>query len=443
MNPHTSHSHRSASLLIIVSLLLISIFIVPLFGVVQVAQAITTAYLNPSANSGIGFEVTPQNAYTDGAGVAQNMNGYGQSHIYYNYGITIPAGETITGIEVRVDGRVIDSTSGVSDYDVELSWNGGTNWSSTRTTAELSQGEQTFTLGSASDDWGHAGWTATDLNNTNFRVRITSQCTGGTPHRATTAILSLDWIAVRVTYNTPPNTPTNTTPAWRATVTDRQPDIHVVGLQRSQCGRRAKPVPRPASHQRRHLYGSTLAVKFSSAGTSTANTYTPDVTGTSLNGAYCWHVQVRDNSGASNRGAATVTETCFTRDGTAPIFERDLSRLRQCLALYSRRQQRPMQAAAWPMSNSITAALHRRLGAGQPDQRARPLSMGLHARREWDLLFPIKSLRRCGQLRNDSYRQLRLRRQHDDLRQRRADVGGHAAGRADQYWNDRGSVDGE
>jgi hypothetical protein len=52
---------------------------------------------------------------------------------------------------------------------------------------------QTFTLGTTADTWGRA-WTSTNLNNTNFRVRITNVSS------STARDFSLDWLAVRVTY---------------------------------------------------------------------------------------------------------------------------------------------------------------------------------------------------------------------------------------------------
>jgi len=51
-------------------------------------------------------------------------------------------------------------------------------------------------LGGAADTWGRA-WTATNLSNTNFRVRVLDVASGS---GATSRDFSLDWVAVRVSY---------------------------------------------------------------------------------------------------------------------------------------------------------------------------------------------------------------------------------------------------
>jgi hypothetical protein len=53
--------------------------------------------------------------------------------------------------------------------------------------------EHTAVLGSSADTWGRA-WTAGELSNTNFRVRIISNSTRSARD------FFLDWVAVRVTF---------------------------------------------------------------------------------------------------------------------------------------------------------------------------------------------------------------------------------------------------
>ena len=165
------------------------------------ALAADTGWVNPTANaadSGNGFETNPTRAYADGApGYAYNSNGNGQSHRYYNYNLSIPAGDAITGIEVRLD-WFLDSTSGTSSMSTQLSWNGGTSWTTTRTDSTETTSEHTAILGGPADTWGHA-WTVNELNNTNFRVRVI--CTSSSGSRD----FSLDWVPVRVYYCTPPD----------------------------------------------------------------------------------------------------------------------------------------------------------------------------------------------------------------------------------------------
>lgn len=158
-----------------------------------------------TSNSGDknGFEVNPTNAYTDNAAFAvDNNSGNGKStsctsnkrdrHIFYNYNVSLPGGVAVKGIEVRLDGRV-DSASNTPRFCVELSWNGGATWTAAKQTANLTTSEATYILGSSTDLWGHA-WTAGELGNTSFRVRIV------TTADSTARDFSLDWIAVNVTY---------------------------------------------------------------------------------------------------------------------------------------------------------------------------------------------------------------------------------------------------
>jgi hypothetical protein len=60
-------------------------------------------------------------------------------------------------------------------------------------TANLTTSEATYTLGGAADTWGRT-WAIGDFTDTNFRVRIINVSTN------TNRDFSLDWAAVRVTY---------------------------------------------------------------------------------------------------------------------------------------------------------------------------------------------------------------------------------------------------
>ncbi|NTU99489.1 hypothetical protein HGA64_05820, partial [Candidatus Falkowbacteria bacterium] len=63
------------------------------------AYAADTLLQNPTQNAaaaagdGNGFEQNPTNAYANGGGVASNINGGGDQHIYYGYNLgAIPVG---------------------------------------------------------------------------------------------------------------------------------------------------------------------------------------------------------------------------------------------------------------------------------------------------------------------------------------------------------------
>jgi len=171
----------------------------------------TTGWLNPSADmptsggDNNGFERNPTYAYTDGGGSAASINnGTGNNadrHIFYNYGINIPTDAITYGIEVRLDWQ-LDSTSGTNYMDVDLSWNGGSSWTSTKRDSNETTSEHTTVLGGPADAWGRA-WSASDFSNSNFRVRVHAYSSDSARD------FYLDWIPVRVTYGVcrPPELP--------------------------------------------------------------------------------------------------------------------------------------------------------------------------------------------------------------------------------------------
>lgn len=152
-----------AALLVTVALALV------LLGISSVL-ADETGWKDPSANmtcSGDGF-ANPENAYNDGAGAASD--GDADSHIYYNYDLGIPPCAIIDGIEVRLDWWV----AGVADWNnmtVDLSWDGGANWTPAQADSTTQTTEHTGYVGGPGDTWGRP-WTPGELSNANFRVRV-------------------------------------------------------------------------------------------------------------------------------------------------------------------------------------------------------------------------------------------------------------------------------
>ena len=189
-----------------------------------------TANAADTGGDGNGFQSSPLNAHGDDAAVATDTNsGSGTStsctnsgkdrHRFYNYGFSIPTGMSVTGIEVRLDARA-DSTSGSPRMCVQLSWDGGTTWTTAKTTATLGTSMTTFTLGSATDTWGRT-WSATNLANAGFRVRVINiagstsrdfflDWVGVRPHYAATAPAALSAVSVSPSTVTGPNASTGT-----------------------------------------------------------------------------------------------------------------------------------------------------------------------------------------------------------------------------------------
>jgi hypothetical protein len=101
-------------------------------------------------------------------------------------------GSTILGIQVQLRGRVNQSNKSPR-FCVQLSWDGGTSWTTGQTTTNLTTSLATYTLGSTSDTWGHT-WTAAQLGAASFRVRVIDLA------NATSKTFFLDSVGVAVTY---------------------------------------------------------------------------------------------------------------------------------------------------------------------------------------------------------------------------------------------------
>jgi hypothetical protein len=101
-------------------------------------------------------------------------------------------GSTILGIQVRLTGRV-SLANKAPRFCVQLSWNGGTSWTSAKATPNLTTSLATYTLGSTSDTWGRT-WSPTDFSSASFRVRVIDV------GNSTSRTFSLDAVGVAVTY---------------------------------------------------------------------------------------------------------------------------------------------------------------------------------------------------------------------------------------------------
>jgi hypothetical protein len=177
----------------------------------QYCSVPNTGWRGPTTNAAVtsgsgdnnGYQTSPANAGADDGLYAVDTNSGTNNntscsntgkdrHIFYNYGLTVPAGAAIQGIEVRLNARV-DSTSGSPRICAQLSWNGGASWTAAKTSATLATAETTYILGGVVDTWGRT-WSSGDFSNANFRVRLTNVAS------STARDFSLDWVAVRVRY---------------------------------------------------------------------------------------------------------------------------------------------------------------------------------------------------------------------------------------------------
>lgn len=169
----------------------------------------TTGWQLPTAQNagpggdGNGFEIDPTAVFADDGVFAQDINsGSGSStsctspqrdtHNFQDFGFSIPAGATINGIQVRLNG-LVDATIGAPKACVQLSWDGGLSWSAARSVQFRNTNENTFTLGNATFLWGRS-WNANDFSNGNFRVRVINVSSD------TLRDFYLDWVGVQVYY---------------------------------------------------------------------------------------------------------------------------------------------------------------------------------------------------------------------------------------------------
>ena len=141
----------------------------------------------PTATKPPNAWTTPAEAETDN-GVSATSSSRGDQQGYGNFTMAIPAGVKVKGIEVEVKSR---SSTGSGAILVSLSSSNGTSWTASQN-VPLTGTMVPHTVGSPTDLWGKAGWSATDLSNAKFIVRIQNGVTGGTA--------LVDYIQVKVTY---------------------------------------------------------------------------------------------------------------------------------------------------------------------------------------------------------------------------------------------------
>jgi hypothetical protein len=171
----------------------------------------STGYLAPSAHAAQtssagdnnGYQTNPANALNDNSVFAVDTNSGSNNntsctnngkdkHHFFNYNFNLPPTAVIQGIQVRLDARA-DATGGSPRICVQISWNGGSSWTTAKQTSTLTTSEATYILGGAADTWGRA-WTPGNFSNANFRVRVIDVASN------TARDFSLDYIAVNVTY---------------------------------------------------------------------------------------------------------------------------------------------------------------------------------------------------------------------------------------------------
>ena len=129
------------------------------------------------------------NSYTTSSTEAQEQG-------YSNFGLALPPGAQISGIQAQIEGKSSDSNG--CELQTMLSWNGGTSYSSIdHGNNDLSSGDSTIIFGGSSSLWGHT-WTPSDISDANFVLKFrfddqsNSSCNNST--------VSVDAVTVQVYY---------------------------------------------------------------------------------------------------------------------------------------------------------------------------------------------------------------------------------------------------
>ncbi len=159
-------------------------------AVLPVVTANDTGWRDPASNEVLQPTVTnAENAYAeDSTDTSLDSTGVVR---YGTFGVAIPAGRVVTGIEVQVRGHRTDGV-GTKSLKVAVSDNGGATWTSEKITTGFGSSYETDSVGGNGDLWGHGAWTAAQLADGTFSVRLTHHFSAGT--------LGIDHVAVKVYY---------------------------------------------------------------------------------------------------------------------------------------------------------------------------------------------------------------------------------------------------
>jgi hypothetical protein len=109
----------------------------------------------------------------------------------FDHGVP-PTASVIEGITVRADVGM-NNNGGNSAICAQLSWDGGTTWTTIQSLATSGLAEATYTFGGAADTWDRV-WTAAELSPTSLRVRLINASSQANKR------FDLDHVAVSVTY---------------------------------------------------------------------------------------------------------------------------------------------------------------------------------------------------------------------------------------------------
>ena len=172
------------------------IVVFALIGLMQ-ANASDTGLKSPAGDTAFtGGFTAPTSAYSSNNLYASEATDW-DSHLYHDFTFGVPAGATIDGVEVDIEG-FMDNSFPVNGESLVLSANisvdGGTTYSADKDiTFFFGGGDSTEVYGGATDKWGLT-LSDTGFSNANFRVRLTVSGVDAND------IMYIDHVQVKVYY---------------------------------------------------------------------------------------------------------------------------------------------------------------------------------------------------------------------------------------------------
>jgi hypothetical protein len=151
-----------------------------------------------------GYELNPTSACAADAAVATDASSGTNTtnscadagkdrHHWSDFGLGVPSSVlVVSGIQVRADVG-LNNNAGNSQVCIQLSWDGGTTWTATKSAVVSSTAVTTYSYGAINDTWGRT-WAGGDFANASFRVRVVDASDRATKD------FKLDYLAVQVTY---------------------------------------------------------------------------------------------------------------------------------------------------------------------------------------------------------------------------------------------------
>lgn len=178
------YSNKNISRILFQLLCFVLLIILP-----ELSKGDDTGWLSPSTNPYSNNVANPTRVYTSNNQYAtfRTTNDIAD---YGGFGISIPAGSVIDGIEVRIEGY---NTNNRQLEAVSLSWNGGTNYSTSTVLTTFTNTEAYNSISSSL--WGRT-WQVSELSNSNFRIRLDATLANGN--------LLIDHLQVKIYYTPPP-----------------------------------------------------------------------------------------------------------------------------------------------------------------------------------------------------------------------------------------------